>query len=255
MTRRIVIANLKGGVGKSTTVLNVGKALTEKGYRVLMVDLDPQAGLTASAGIDPYDLERSVYSLLLKDDVPLGRVVKPISENLLIVPAQENLTTAEILLARQQKPPDRLKIALDKTPVEFDYILIDTPPTLGTLTLNGLLAATEAIIPVQAEYLAMRGVRAVLNTIEQVQNGMNPMLTIIGIVATLYDADSRISREAIAEMRSVFGDLMFKTVVGRSDVIAEAPIEGQSVLEYTPDHAAAYAFRSLAQEIMERGEA
>lgn len=253
MTRRIVVANLKGGVGKSTTVLNVGKALTEKGYRVLMVDLDPQAGLTASAGIDPYDLERSVYSMLLKDDVPLGRVVKQIGENLVIVPAQENLTTAEIKLARQQRPPDRLKLALDKTPVEFDYVLIDTPPAMGTLTLNGLLAANEVIIPVQTEFLAMRGVRAIMNTIEQVQNGMNPMLTIIGMLATLYDPDSRISREALDEMRSVFGDLMFKTVIGRSDVVAESPIDGRSVLDYTPDHAAAYAFRSLTQEIIDRG--
>lgn len=253
MARRIVVANLKGGVGKSTTVLNLGQALSELGHRVLLIDLDPQAGLTASVGIDPYDLQRSTYSLLMKDDIAIGRVVKQLRDRLMLVPATENLTTAEIKLARQSKPPDRLKLALDHSPVDFDYVLIDTPPTLGTLTLNGLLAANELIIPVQPEYLSMRSVRAVINTVEQVRKAMNPDLSILGVLITLYEPEARVQREAVEEIRKVFGGNVFDTVIPDRAVVAEAPIEGLSVLDYAPDHPAAHAYRALAQEISKRG--
>lgn len=254
MSRRIVIANQKGGVGKSTTVLNVGRALNEQGHSVMLIDLDPQAGLTASLGLDPYDLRRSSYSLLMFDNVPLGRVVRNISDQLLIVPATNSLVGAEIKLASSPNPTRRLRDALNGARIEVDYILIDTPPTLGILTLNGLIAAYELVVPVQCQFLALRGVRGTLESLEQISQRLNPKLHLMGILATMYEVHSPTSREAVEEMRTVFGDMVFQTLIGRAEVVAEAPITGQSVLDYAPQHAAAYAYRALAQEIVNRGE-
>lgn len=254
MTRTIVVTNQKGGVGKSTTVLNLGRALNEQGKRVLLVDLDPQAGLTASVGVDPYDLRRSTYSLLMVDNVPIGRVVRNISDKLLLAPATNSLVGAEIKLANSPNPTGRLRASLNASRVEVDFILIDTPPTLGILTMNGLMAAQELIIPVQCQYLAMRGVRGTIDALHQLRQRLNPSLKILGILPTMLEPASPTSREAVEEMRAVFGDQVFQTVIGRAEVVAEAPIVSQSVLDYAPEHPVSYAYRALAQEILNRGE-
>lgn len=253
MTRTLVVANQKGGIGKSTSVVNIGRALTEKGYRVLLVDLDPQGGLTAAVGIDSYSVNRSVYSLLMYDNAPIGRLMQRISDNLILLPASIDLASAEIQLASRRDQVVRLHRSLQRNRTPFDYIVIDTPPTLGILTANGLVAADELLIPVQCQYLAMRGVRALLDTAKRIQENLNPKLRLNGVFATMYQEDSTHSQEVVEELQRVFKAKMFKTFIPRDEVLAEAPVAEISVLEYAPDHPASLAYRSLTQEIIQRG--
>jgi chromosome partitioning protein len=249
MTRTLVIANQKGGVGKSTSVMNLGVALAERGQRVLLIDLDPQGGLTAAFGIDTYDIQRSAFSLLLYDGVSLARVIRPVRGRVGLVPASLDLAAAEIKLAGNPQRVERLRLALQRTRIPFDYILIDTPPGLGVLTANGLVAADEVLIPVQCQYLAMRGVRALMDAVLRIKNTMNPSLRLCGLFGTMYRPDSQHSQEVVEELRSVFGPKMFKTVIHFDDAVAEAPVEGLSVLEYIPRHPIAQGYRNLAEEV------
>lgn len=250
MTRVIVTANHKGGVGKTTTVANLGAALAERGLRVLLIDLDPQGGLTASFGIDPYTVNRSAYSLLVSDRYSLPRALQTLGENLAMVPASIDLASGEVQLARAERRAYRLRDALERSRVPFDFILIDTPPSIGVLTANGLCAAREVLIPVQCTYLAMRGVRAVIEVIERMQRTLNPDLALLGIIATMFRPESPHAREVVDELRAVFDDKLFKTLINDSEVYAEAPIANQPVLSYYPDHPAADAYRALAEEIV-----
>lgn len=249
MTRTLVIANQKGGVGKSTSVMNLGVALAERGSRVLLIDLDPQGGLTATFGIDPYDIRRSAFSLLMYNNVSLARVMRPVRKNLALVPASIDLTAAEIQLASMPDAGNRLRLALQRSRVPFDFVFIDTPPGLGVLTANGLVAADEVLVPVQCQYLAMRGVRALMDTMVRVKNSMNPRLRLGGLFATMYRPESRHSQEVVDELRSVFGSKMFKTLIDYDDVVAEAPVAGLSVIEYIPRHPIAQDYRALAEEV------
>ncbi len=254
MTRTIVIANQKGGIGKSTTAANLGRALSEKGHRVLLVDLDPQGGVSASLGVNSFEVKRSTYSLLMYPDISLVKVLRPVANLMALAPASIDLSNAEIMLATQPDGPLRLRRALEQNTVPFDFILIDTPPTLGLLTVNGLVAAEELLIPVQPHYLAMRGVRSLLDTMDRLrQTMMNRSLHLLGLFATMHHPDSEASQEAIAEMREVFGEKMFSTVIEYDEQIAEAPAAGESFLDYAPDHPAAQAFRSLAEEVLNHG--
>jgi chromosome partitioning protein len=254
MTRILVIANQKGGIGKSTAAVNIGRALTEKGYRVLLIDLDPQGGLSASLGVDPYEVQRSSYSLLMYDSVPFGRVMQTVGQNFALIPASRDLASAEIQLAGRSDQVVRLRNSLGRNRTPVDFIIIDTPPALGVLTANGLVAANELLVPVQCQYLAMRGVRAILDTMRRIQENLNPALKLTGILATFYDQDSLHAQEVLEELRSVFGQQIFQTVLATADVVAEAPVAGLPVLDYAPDHPASYAFRALAQEVINRGE-
>jgi chromosome partitioning protein len=250
MTRTLVIANQKGGVGKSTSVMNLGIALSERGLRVLLVDLDPQGGLTATFGIETYDVRRSTSSLLMYSHVSLARVMRPVRANLALVPASVDLAVAEIKLASAMDRTNRLRSALQQSRIPFDYVLIDTPPSLGVLAANGMVAADEVLVPVQCQYLAMRGVRALIDMVVRVKNNLNPNLRLGGLFGTMYRADSRHAQEVVEELRSVFGAKMFKTLIDYDDVVAEAPVAGLSVLEYVPRHPIAQGYRALAEEII-----
>jgi chromosome partitioning protein len=255
MTRVLVIANQKGGVGKSTSVMNLGVALAESGYRVLLIDMDPQGGLTAAFGIDFYDIRRSAYSLVMYNHVSLARVIRPVRGKLALVPASIDLAAAEIGLANHQDRAHRLRLSLQRSRIPFHFILIDTPPGLGILTANGLVAADDVLVPVQAHYLAMRGVRALMDTVIRVKKHLNPALGLAGLFATMYRPHSEHSQEVVGELRDVFGAKMLKTLIHYDDVVAEAPIAGLSVIEYIPQHPVARGYRALAEEIArERGK-
>lgn len=254
MARILVVANQKGGIGKSTSVANLARALTERQYRVLIIDLDPQGGVSATVGVDSFNVKRSTYTLLMKDKVNLEKVMRRVGPNLAIVPASIDLAAAEVQLAKQSNQVQRLRYALNHNALPFDYILIDTPPTLGILTANGLVAAQELLIPVQAQYLAMRGIRGLLQTVEQITKKLNPELRLLGIFVTMFDARARHAQEVLDELHTVFGAKVFQTVLPYDEVVAEAPIAHQSVLDYAPEHPVSQAYRQLAQEIIQRGE-
>ncbi len=254
MTRTLVIANQKGGVGKSTSAMNLGLALAEQGQRVLLIDLDPQGGLTAAFGIDSYDIRRSAFSLIMYSHVSLARVMRPVRTNLALVPASIDLAASEVQLAGVADRVQRLRASLRRSQLPFDYVLMDTPPGLGILAANGLVAADEVLIPVQCQYLAMRGVRALMDTIIRIKKNLNPSLRLAGLFGTMYRPDSVHAQEVVDELRSVFGERMFRTLIQYDDVVAEAPIVGLSVLEYMPRHPIAQSYRVLAEEVM-RGRA
>lgn len=254
MARTLVIANQKGGIGKSTSVSNLARALTERNHRVLMIDLDPQGGLSAAVGVDSFNVKRSSYSLLMKENTALEKVARRVGTNLAIIPASIDLASAEIQLATKRDHTLRLQNALARQPLPFDYVLIDTPPTLGILTANGLVAAQELLIPVQAQYLAMRGVRGLLDTVDRITRNLNRDLSLLGIFVTMFDPESQHAQEVLDELHDVFGDAVFTTVLPYASVVAEAPVAHQSVLDYAPEHPAALAYRQLAQEIIQRGE-
>jgi chromosome partitioning protein len=214
------------------------------------VDLDPQGGLTATFGIETYDVRRSTSSLLMYSHVSLARVMRPVRANLALVPASVDLAVAEIQLASAMDRTNRLRSALQQSRIPFDYVLIDTPPSLGVLAANGMVAADEVLVPVQCQYLAMRGVRALIDMVVRVKNNLNPNLRLGGLFGTMYRADSRHAQEVVEELRSVFGAKMFKTLIDYDDVVAEAPVAGLSVLEYVPRHPIAQGYRALAEEII-----
>jgi chromosome partitioning protein len=249
MTRVIVVANQKGGVGKTTTVANLGAALADLGRQVVIVDLDPQGALTAGLGLDPYTLTRTAYTLLTRDNASLAGVLRPINDRLVLVPASVDLAAVEYQISDDAQRAHRLQQVLERSRVPADYILIDTPPNIGLLTVNGLAAATDLLIPVQCQYLSMRGVRGLLESVWLVHERLNPRLNLLGILATMYKKDSPHSREVVAELRSVFGGKVFQTVIEDEDAVAQAPVARQSVLAYSPGSAAASAFRRLAEEI------
>lgn len=250
MTRTLVIANQKGGVGKSTSAMNLGLALAEKGQRVLLIDLDPQGGLTAAFGIDSYDIRRSAFSLIMYNHVSLARVMRPVRDRLALVPASIDLAASEVQLAGVNDRVQRLRVSLRRSQLPFDFVLIDTPPGLGILAANGLVAADEVLIPVQCQYLAMRGVRALIDTIVRVKKNLNASLRLAGLFATMYRPESIHSQEVVEELRSVFGSKMLNTLIQYDDVVAEAPVVGLSLLEYMPRHPIAQGYRALAEEVL-----
>lgn len=252
MTRVIAVANQKGGVGKSSTVHNLGAALVERGRRVLLVDLDPQAALTASVGLDPYEVERSTLGLMLEQGTSLRQIVHPLRTGLWLAPSGLDLASAEFKLAHVQDRARRLRHAFELDHPPVDCILLDTPPSLGLLTVNALTAAQELLVPVECQYLALRGVRALLETTRLIHDRLHPHLTLLGLLATLYREQSEHSRAVVRELRTVFGDGVFEVVIPFDEAVAEAPTARRSVLGYRPDSTAAAAYRRLADEIMHR---
>jgi len=250
VARVIAIANQKGGVGKTTTSSNLGMALAERGRRTLLVDLDPQAALSAGFGIDVYVLEKSIYDALLHNhDTPIASVCYNVRPNLDIIPANIDLAAAEIELVVVMGRESALREALEPIVNGYDYVLIDTPPGLGLLTVNALVMAHELIVPLQCEYLAMRGVRVLLDTIWKVKRKLNPRLDLLGILPTMYRSRSTHSHEVLEEVRNVFGDKVFDIVIGNSVRFAEAPVAQQTILEYEPRHPGAKAYRYLAEVV------
>ncbi len=251
MTRILVIANQKGGVGKTTTALNLGAVLAGQGQRVLLVDLDPQASLTAFLGFDPYRLPRSSYSLLMYDGMTLGRILQTPRTNLALAPGSIDLATAAIKLVQEQHPLTRLRAALRESRMLFDVVLIDTPPGLNVLTVAGFLAAGEVLIPAQCDHLAMLGVRAILDLARRVRDEMgNPGLKVCGVLPTLFDSEAAYAQKTLDDMRALVPVL--QTVIPYDTHITDAPHQGKLILDYAPDSPGGAAYRRLADEIRQR---
>ena len=242
-TRVIVLANQKGGVAKTTTTLNLGVAFREMGYRVLLVDLDPQGNLTMSQGLNPDAIERSMFDVLVHR-VPISEVIEQREADLAV--ASIDLAGAELALSALIGRERSLEKALAEVRGQYDFVLIDTPPSLGLLTINAFVAATGVIVPVQCEYLSLRGLVQLENTLAMVRENLNPHVAVEGIVATMFDARTLHSREAIEILEENFGDLVYRTRIRKTVRYAEAPVKGSSVLKYDPTGSAAEAYRELA---------
>ncbi len=254
MTRSIVVANQKGGVGKTTTVANLGSALAMMGKRVLLIDMDPQAALTATYGADPYNLHRSMYTVLMNENTSLARILRPAGKaKMALAPASVDLAAAEVQLVNANGRAQRLRRAIQRNRVPFDFIIIDTPPSLGLLTLNALVGASEVLIPVQSHYLAMRGVRALMETVWRVKRQHNPSLRLLGLLPTLYQPDSRHADQVVKELRDVFGHKVFEVMIRSNEQFAEVPVANQSLVDYDPQHEGSLAYRKLAEEIASHG--
>jgi chromosome partitioning protein len=243
----IAFANQKGGVAKTTTALNLAVAFMEKGFRVLCVDMDPQGNLTMSQGIDPDTLEKSMYDVLVHQ-TSIREVVR--KREVDVACASIDLAGAEIAMSTMIGRERSLEKAIKKVADDYDFVCIDTPPSLGLLTINALTAADKVIVPVQCEYLSLRGLAQLERTLELVRDNLNPEVHIAGIVATMYDSRTVHGREAVEVLRSSFGDLVFETTIGKTIRFAEAPVKGESVLKYAPDSKAAQAYRQLAREVL-----
>jgi len=243
----IAFANQKGGVAKTTTTLNLGVAFAERGLNVLCVDLDPQGNLTMSQGLNPDAIDRSMFEVLVHR-LPIEEVI--VRRELDVAVSSIDLAGAELALSSQIGRERALQKALEPVRGRYDYILIDTPPSLGLLTVNAFVAATGVIVPVQTEYLSLRGLVQLENTLEMVRENLNPEVAIVGIVPTMYDKRLTHSREADEILRENFGDLVYHTRIRKTVRFAEAPVKGSSVLAYDPTGEAAEMYRDLAKEVL-----
>jgi chromosome partitioning protein len=246
-TQVIAFANQKGGVAKTTTTLNLGVAFAERGLRVLLVDLDPQGNLTMSQGLNPDAIEQSMFDVLVHR-LPIERVIEQREVDIAV--ASIDLAGAELALSSQIGRERTLEKALAPVKDRYDYILIDTPPSLGLLTINAFVAAGGVIVPVQTEYLSLRGLVQLENTLQMVRENLNPNVEVIGILPTMYDKRLTHSREADEILRENFGDLVYNTRIRKTIRFAEAPVKGTSVLAYEPDGDAAGLYRDLAKEVL-----
>jgi chromosome partitioning protein len=254
MSRIYAIANQKGGVGKTTTAVNLGAYLAAAGQRVLLVDVDPQANATSTLGVDRQSLSLSTYEVLL-DGAPADRAILLTKQvHLDLLPSSPALAGAEVELVRLADREYRLRTALEATVEQYDYVFMDCPPSLGLLTVNALTAAREGVvIPVQCEYLALEGLGHLLKTIYLVRDRLNPRLTIAGVVLTMYDGRTNLSKQVVEEVRRYFPAYVFRTIVPRTVRLSEAPSYGETILSYAPGSVGAISYQALAQELMERG--
>ena len=254
--RVIAMCNQKGGVGKTTTTINVGAALAEYGRRVLIVDFDPQGAASVGLGINALDMEQTIYTLLMnpKADVR-ATVCHTATENLDIIPANIDLSAAEVQLVNEVARESALARVLRHVEADYDVILIDCQPSLGLLAVNALTAAHGVIVPVEAEFFALRGVALLVETIETVRDRINPRLKIDGIVATMVDSRTLHSREVLQRLKEAFGDLVFDTRIGRTIKFPDASVATEPITSYAPNHAGAHAYRRLAREVIARGDA
>lgn len=252
MGKIIAIANQKGGVGKTTTAVNLSAYLGAKRKKVLLCDMDPQGNATSGFGIDKNEMEHCIYDALI-NDMPLSVLIrKTATKNVFIVPAGQDLSGAEIELVEEPDREKKLKKQLDLVKDDYDYILIDCPPAVGLLSLNALNAADSLLITLQCEFYALEGLSKVTGTFQLVKQHMNPHLTLEGIVLTMYDSRTRLSLEVEEEVRSHFKDKVFKTVIPRNIRLSEAPGFGQSILEYDAKSKGALAYQDLAKEVIRK---
>jgi chromosome partitioning protein len=245
--RVIALANQKGGVAKTTTTLNLGVALKELGKRVLLIDLDPQGNLTMSQGLNPDTIEKSMFDVLVHR-IPISDVIEHREVDLAV--ASIDLAGAELALSAMIGRERALTKALVEVRDHYDFILVDTPPSLGLLTINAFVGATGVIVPVQCEYLSLRGLVQLENTLQMVRENLNPAVAVEGIVATMYDGRTLHAREAVEIIEENFGGLMYRTKIRKTIRYAEAPVKGQSIFAYDPDGQAADGYRRLAKEVL-----
>lgn len=249
LPRVIAIANQKGGVGKTTTTVNLGAGLAELGFRVLIIDLDPQGNATTGLGINQRNLEHSIYDVLLHD-VPLDDCVEPTSvRNLFVAPATIDLAGADIELVPAFSRELRLRRAIESLDDSFDYTIIDCPPSLGLITVNGLAAASEVIVPIQCEYYALEGLGQLLKNVNLVTGNLNPSLEVSAIVLTMYDSRTKLAEQVADEVRNHFGERVCRMVIPRTVRLSEAPSFGQPILTFDPTSRGAVAYRELAKEV------
>jgi len=254
--RIIAMCNQKGGVGKTTSTINLGAALAEYGRKVLLVDFDPQGALSVGLGINPHELDKTIYNALMERHVDVKSVVRPSGfERLDLLPANIDLSAAEVQLVGEVAREQVLGRVLRPLVEDYDAILIDCQPSLGLLTVNALTASHGVVIPLECEFFALRGVALLVETIEKVKDRLNPGLEIDGILATMYDPRTLHSREVVARVVEAFGDQVFHTVIGRTVKFPDASVAAEPITTYASSHAGAYAYRLLARELIARGDA
>jgi chromosome partitioning protein len=251
VSRIYTLVNQKGGVGKTTTAINLGAFLAQQGQRVLVVDIDPQANATSSLGVDKHNVKGGIYDILLGAGAAITSILYNSTLNISLLPSSPSLAGAEVELVEVKEREFRLRSALEPLDDRYDYILIDCPPSLSLLTVNGLAAAKDGvIIPVQCEYLALEGLGQLLQTIQRVRTGIFPMLKVRGVVMTMFDSRTHLSTDVVSEVRGHFPGQVFHSVIPRSIRLAEAPSYGLPISAYAPDSIGARAYSDLALEIL-----
>jgi chromosome partitioning protein len=249
LPRRMAVANQKGGVGKTTTAINLGAGLAELDYRTLIVDLDPQGNATTGVGVNPRNLDASMYDVII-NEVPIENCIEATSfRNLFVAPASLDLAGAEIELVPAFSRELRLRRALEAVGDDYDFVLIDCPPSLGLLTVNGLAAAQEVLVPIQCEYYALEGLGQLLRNVELVRRSLNPELDVSTIVLVMYDARTKLADQVAQEVRGHFGDRVCRNIVPRTVRLSEAPSFGQPIMAFDPTSRGAIAYRELAKEV------
>lgn len=252
MTKTITVANQKGGVGKTTTCVNLAASLAATKRRVLLVDMDPQGNATMGSGIDKNELETSVCDVLLGDNTAAETIHKAPQAGYDLLPANADLTAAEVQLMNKIGRERQLTLALEKVTGNYDYILIDCPPSLNMLTVNALVASNGVVIPMQCEYYALEGLSALLDTIEQIRISVNPQIRLEGLLRTMYDPRNNLSNDVSSELVEHFGDQVYRTVIPRNIRLAEAPSFGQPILQYDKNSRGSMAYLALAGEVIRR---
>lgn len=251
--RVLAMVNQKGGVGKTTSTVNLGAALAEYGRRVLLIDFDPQGALSVALGVPAHELERTVYNLLMDDGCAIEDVtVSTAVPGLDLVPSNIDLSAAEVALVNEVAREHALTRAIEPVLDRYDYIIIDCQPSLGLLTVNALTAANGVLIPLECEYFALRGVKLLTDTVAKVQSRLNPRLEVTGVVATMYDSRTLHTREVLERVVDAFGDLVFHTVISRTIKFPDATVAGEPITVFAPTSPAADAYRQLARELISR---
>ena len=254
MAKSIAVFNQKGGVGKTTTVVNLAYCLASMGNKILMVDIDPQGNTTSGIGINKSNLRKTIYDVLINGDNPIDAVIETEYENLKILPSSVQLAAAEIELTQEDRRELKLKDSIELLKPDYDYIFIDCPPSLGLLSVNALSAVDSVIIPVQCEYYALEGVSQLMNTIKLIRKGLNPKLEVEGVVLSMFDGRTNLSIQVVDEVKKYFKGKVYTTLIPRNVRLAEAPSHGMPITVYDPKSKGAEAYMELAEEFIELNE-